>query len=258
MNEAIKKLIDDYENARTSIEDENFLKLYFTTADGKNDPEFIKWKMYFLALDDTGKPEYEIPDSFFDDLDQRTKIQTNSYSHWYQIAASIVFLLVGVLAGYSINNWDSGTKATNSVNELNELRYVVMGAADRSSNANERIHAARKAMDFVDSENPEIIIQLLAYSLNTDPNIHVRLAAAESLFAFISNELAALAVIQSLHVNQDPLVQWQLIQMIRYLDNPAAIPVIQELIYANQSPDFIQNELNELWSSLTTGKTVNI
>ena len=258
MNEAIKLLLNDYLNGRTTNEEEEFLRLYFLTVNDAKDPEFIKWKRYFQTLQTIGKSEYEVPDSFFEKLDKSHKKNEATKFKWVQLAASISVLFLGFLAGYAVNNWNSESETNDYTNEINELRYVFMGGTDLYANSNERMKAARKAVDFVHSDNPELVIQLLAYSLNTDPNVHVRLASAESLFGFRDNELAELILIQSLNTNQDPLVQWQLIQMIRHFNNSAAIPVLHDLIIAESAPDFIQTELVELWSSLAVDKTVNI
>jgi HEAT repeat protein len=73
-------------------------------------------------------------------------------------------------------------------------------------------------------------VQALLNTLDGDPNVNVRLAAAEALFSFRRVAAARQGLLRSLQEQDSPLVQLALIDYVVRLDEPESPQVIRKFL----------------------------
>jgi HEAT repeat protein len=96
--------------------------------------------------------------------------------------------------------------------------------------------ASRK--DNVDDE----ILKALIQTLNTDPNMNVRLVALEGLTKFYEEPIVKKALVESLAKQTDPTIQIALIQVLVQMKEKSAIKPFEQIIENNESLPAVKDE----------------
>ncbi len=151
----------------------------------------------------------------------------------YQVAAGFAILISGLLMGLLINK-NNGTNTTDLIalqNEVSYMKQVVMLSKLDQASPSSRIQAVNY-VDELSSPDPKIIDALIN-TMNTDENSNVRLAATTALARFTNNQTVREALINSLAIQEDPMVQITLINIMIGLNETKANPYIERI--ANNS-----------------------
>jgi HEAT repeat protein len=98
----------------------------------------------------------------------------------------------------------------------------------RGSSSSDRIQAVgyAEALDIPDQN----VIDVLFKTLNTDKNINVRMAAAYALSKFADQHAITDSLVKSLPLQQDPILQITLINILAERNEKSALRPIQEII----------------------------
>lgn len=157
--------------------------------------------------------------------------------HWYnsshfRIAAGFAILICGTLLGMFIQ---SGIiKSDNSValaqlqSEVANLKRTAMFIMLNNESSSERIQAVNYA-DEIDKPG-EKVIEALVKTLNYDKNVNVRMAAAYALAKYITIPSVADSLVKSLSLQNDPIMQVTLINILVEKKDKSAIKPIQNII----------------------------
>jgi len=147
------------------------------------------------------------------------------WNTFYKVAAAVILLVVGFLAGRTINQNKNDMEAIQL--QLQETRELVLFAMLNEESASERIKGVMASYEIerVDEE----IIDALIRSMNTDKNINVRIAALEGLSRFSSEEKVRLALIGALKTQEYPAVQIRLIETLVKMGEERALQPLQEI-----------------------------
>jgi hypothetical protein len=158
----------------------------------------------------------------------------------FQLAFSLIFLIISFGAGYYISS-PSPSKAPGSeqVKEVNRLhaqvqqmrQQLVLAMLDQSS-PSQRLKAISWSSTV---ENPgEETLTALLDTLNNDPNVNVRVSAAEALYLFADHPLVKQGIVESLPKQTSPLVQMALIDLMVQLREKKAAEALKLLIRNNK------------------------
>lgn len=167
---------------------------------------------------------------------------------WLRIAASIILVALGVLAGMQLKPGGTGSTATELADlktEVTEMKEAMLFNMLNEESASERIKAVSYA-EGISNPDHRIISALLA-TMNEDKNVNVRLAAlyAVSRYTGISDSLIA-----SLGKQTEPLMQIALINILTEKKETKAIGPIRDLMQDKKTlqpvKDIAQKGLNLL------------
>jgi hypothetical protein len=167
----------------------------------------------------------------------------------WQIAASVLFLLLGFAGGIFYNNRSgAGPAVAESIQERTsepvlEVTRVLQYNQSGSSTASERIQAIQQSAGFETADGQ--LIQVLINTMNLDDNVNVRLAACETLYRFGDNPQVREAFIRSLRVQTDPAVQIALIDALTDLQEKRAVEEMQRLVQDEQTLEIVRHRAQQ-------------
>ncbi len=154
----------------------------------------------------------------------------------WQMAVSFALLVVGVGVGYAVHPGQTkpevGTTSGPSEvaqlrGEISNMRQMVALSLLQQQSAGDRLRGVSYAYQ-VPSSDTQVLSALLA-TVNTDPNVNVRLAAVDALHGFGASEVTRAAVIQSIRKQDQPMVQIALIDLLVDLHETEARPELAKL-----------------------------
>lgn len=93
------------------------------------------------------------------------------------------------------------------------------------------------------SEADESVVRALLKTLDTDPNVNVRLAAIEALSHYTDNALVREGLVASIVRQESPLVQISLAELMASLQEPSSVPPIRALIRKEETDTLVRKVL---------------
>jgi len=181
-----------------------------------------------LDADTDEEPPSSIRDGFHKDMEQyleEPKV-VPLYPTWMKIAAAISLLVVGFLTGRTFLT-DNSNQISALQNEMAMTREVVNRALDHDVPTSERLESIRVSyeVDAVDKE----ILETLIHTMDNDDNVNVRLAAIKGLSRFTKEPIVRDALVKSLTLQEDPVLQVFLINIIVEMEETKAIENLKEI-----------------------------
>lgn len=132
---------------------------------------------------------------------------------FYRVAAAIAFLLVAGTGGYWIyKNQQQQNELAAIRKEMEATKQMMMAMMNNDQSASQRMTGVAVAYQFEKSDDE--IVSVLVKTMNEDPNTNVRMAALEALSKFHEEPKVRKALLHSLSVQKDPVVQIALIQLL--------------------------------------------
>lgn len=165
----------------------------------------------------------------------------------YRIAAGIALLICGLVTGILIY---SGIMASSQKlelarlqSEITNLRKTAMFTLLDKESSSERIMAVSYADDL---EIPDYtVINALINTLNNDRNVNVRLAAAYALAKFSDQLIVRDSLVKSLTIQNDPILQITLINILTDSKESKAIEPIESIINDDNTNDEVKKIARE-------------
>lgn len=259
--EKTKQLLQKYFNGETTLDEEEQLRNCFRQAENEELPKELEpYRQHFEFLNESGK---EKPRAEFDafakiesESSDATEVQPrdmageqpmNQKLVWsLRIAAGIILLLIGLSAGLIINaNGASDARVAALQQEIKQMKNVLVYGSDSNLTASERISAVNVSSRLpenatsLDSEITEVLI----HTMNNDPNVNVREAAAQALFRFQDEPRIRKALVHSLNRQNDPLMQITLINMLVELKETSAINEMQKMLLDSDTRPVVKTRL---------------
>jgi hypothetical protein len=147
-----------------------------------------------------------------------------------QWVIGIFLLLIGLGVGYflrpEVESIPIQTIAAN--NETEEVRQkLVLTLLDQPS-ANQRLQGVSEANKFENAD--DIVIKALLKTLNSDPNVNVRLAAIESLTNYVDKPEVRQGLVQSIPNQESPIIQITLANLMVALQEKSSIAPFKQLL----------------------------
>jgi len=123
-----------------------------------------------------------------------------------KMALASMMLLIGLGVGYFMNSQSSTNQQLTSLNsEIYEMKKMMMLTLLEQPRAMDRMKAVQISNE-IDKPDDKIVDALLT-TLNNDPNVNVRLVAAQSLAALAHNPKVRSGLIQAISNQTSPVIQ---------------------------------------------------
>jgi hypothetical protein len=149
---------------------------------------------------------------------------------WLPVGIAAATLLIGLGLGYAVSSQKGGRQSTEIAQlrgEVNGMRELVALSLLRQQSASERLRGVSWANQ-VESSDGQVLAALLD-SVNHDPNVNVRLAAADALRTFAMTSNARTEIARAIVSQSAPLVQIALIDLVVDLKDSAAVTELRHV-----------------------------
>lgn len=243
-------------NENGQLEFENYLK-----NNANLQKEFNTISKLWRGIDafEIPEPSKKMDVSFFDMLHSEVEKRENKKMNWVQkllsifdtiqkpqLAFGMLLLGIGISAGYFLNSKpaedviqvvDVADSETEQVRE-----QLVLTLLDQPS-ANKRLQGMNEAAKLNDAT--ERIIEALFTTLNKDQNINVRLVAIESLAKYADTPEVRMGLVQSIALQDSPLVQIALADLMVALQEKTSIESMKELLKQPDIDNSVKQKLEE-------------
>ena len=143
-----------------------------------------------------------------------------------RMAASVALLIVGFAAGIWYGQDTTATEVAGLRDDLHSLHQTVLATQLSRASASGRIQAIQASL----TSDDQAVGEALLATLNTDPNVNVRLAAIEALERFSSQPAVRLALATALQRQEHPMIQIAIIIQLVSWDEKTAVPELQRLV----------------------------
>ncbi len=164
-------------------------------------------------------------------------LESNTHVHYprlrfinpmYQVAAGFAILISGLLLGLLINKGNTDSSEMMALqNEVSMMKQVVMLSKLDQTSPSSRIQAVNY-MTEISNPDPKVINALIS-TMNTDENSNVRLAATTALSRFTDDQIVRDALVNSLSIQNDPMVQITLINIMIGMHETKAKSYIEQI-----------------------------
>jgi hypothetical protein len=146
-------------------------------------------------------------------LDIQGKKKVQFIPIWTKIAAMVVFIFGTYWLGYRVGSHKSEIVQNQMASELQEKNQQVLLASLRDYTGPQKIEAVY-SISTTENVSDELI-GALVHTMNSDKNTNVRLAAISALSGMMDkNDRVKTELIKSLSVQENPLLQISLIQVL--------------------------------------------
>lgn len=149
---------------------------------------------------------------------------------WLPVSVAAGTLLIGLGLGYAVSSQQGGRESTEIAQlrgEVNGMRELVALSLLRQQSASERLRGVSWANQ-VESSDGQVLAALLD-SVNHDPNVNVRLAAADALRTFAMTPTARTEIARAIVPQSAPLVQIALIDLVVDLKDSSSIKELKQV-----------------------------
>lgn len=147
----------------------------------------------------------------------------------YQLSLALVFLAFGLTAGYVLRPSGPNRQAITTLRqEVHSMRQTLAVTLLKQPSPGERLKGIGLSSE---TQHPEEgLLEALVQTLDSDPNVNVRLAAVDALYLFAENPKVKAELILSLTRQTSPLVQVALVDLLVSLRERRAAAALQQLI----------------------------
>ncbi len=207
------------------------------------------------------KVENELPDeslslSFKEMLEQekaaqevkKVKMQSSNQkvflTKWMQIAAAVAILITGMLIGTQLDNkGNSGEQVAELQQEMKSMKEMLILSKLQQPVASERIIAA-SYLEQVSAPDKDVLNALIQ-TMNTDKNSNVRMAAMNALTKFRADKMVSEALVESLSIQTDPIIQISLIYILVEMQETRAVDKMKQIIEDNSTNESVKKLAEE-------------
>jgi hypothetical protein len=142
---------------------------------------------------------------------------------------SAALLLVGLGLGWSLSGGPAGAARLSALRgEVQDMRQTVALSLLNQTSATERLQGISYSTG-VTNPRPQTL-EALVQTLDSDPNPNVRLAAVEALYLFRSRPGIKDSLVRSLAIQDSPIVQVALIDLLVEIRDARAAAALEALI----------------------------
>ncbi len=249
----IEELLQKYYEGETSVEEEKHLKEFFRQAlplPNHLKPHAAQFQHY-AQQQEAELTKFLSDDWLFEKIEDPApqgkqlffpKPNRNLY---LQIAAGIVLLLGVFWAGAyyrQLQGANHNPEVAALRQEVQEMKKVLADNGSAGYSASERIQVV--SQEFDPGEDREVISVLIS-TMNSDPNVNVRLAASEALYKLKNDQQVRTALVRSLLLQSDPLMQIALINMLVEMKEQKAVDQLQKLVQEKDLLPIVRNKAQE-------------
>jgi HEAT repeat protein len=245
--EKLESLIIDYiDNKLNSVDRQPIEKLLTTDADAYKLYEDLREVIQVMDKASRIEPTSKLQSGFDDMLKQEISTTKQSKSvffqpAFYRVAAAVALLIVGGGLGFWLSKqYDQQQRLAAIEKEMTATKLMMMSMLDNHQSASQRMQGVNVALNIDKADHD--IIKALVKTMNEDPNSNVRLAALEALSKFTSDASVRRALIASLTIQKDPVVQIALIQLMVKMKEREVVKDLQRIVDDNETMKAVKDE----------------
>lgn len=156
-----------------------------------------------------------------------------SYRPQFQLAYSLVLIVLSIGIGYSLNH--TGTVRTNNndrlamlTSQVAEMRKLMVVSLLDNPSATERLRAVNYTEEMQEADRQ--VITALLNTLNEDPNVNVRLVTLEALAKFSDQPEVREGLVRSITRQDSPLVQVAMANLMLKLQEKNSVASFKRLL----------------------------
>jgi predicted anti-sigma-YlaC factor YlaD len=175
-----------------------------------------------------------------------------------QWAVQVAFSLLLVGLGWVIGNKTSKNSVSATAyqqqietlaTQVQDMKSTMMLALIENPSATERLRAVSYTSDITHAD--EQVIEALFTTLNNDQNVNVRLVALEALTQFADDPLVRERLIKSLAVQDSPMVQVALADVMVKLQEKRSLKELKNLLKKEGLNDLVKNKIEQTIKDLS-------
>ena len=156
-----------------------------------------------------------------------------------QVAAGVAILITGMLLGLLFRtNTDSSHEMAALKNEVNNIKDMLILSKLDQPIASERIIAASYLEEMTAPDHR--VLQALITTMNTDNNTNVRMAALNALAKFRNQQIVGDALVETLSIQTDPIIQISLINILVEMQDTRAVDKMKKILDNNSTNESVK------------------
>lgn len=146
-----------------------------------------------------------------------------------QMAMATLFLVVGAMAGYELKNGNGGNGDLVQLrDEVQQMRQMVSLSLLNQNASSERLRGVNMSTGI--NQPSDALLTSLTNTLESDPNVNVRLAAVDALTMFRDEPGVVDTAVQALSQESSPMVQIALIDLLIVIQEKRALEALRNFI----------------------------
>jgi hypothetical protein len=167
---------------------------------------------------------------------------------WSVLMPRVAFASVILIAGFAAGYWlrqpaaPSGDVAVLT-KEVSDLKEMMMLSLLKNESASDRMRAVSLTNE-MDKASAKVTEALFA-TLNSDPNVNVRLAALEAIVPFASQGRVREQLIRAISQQESPLVQVTLAELMVTLQEKKSVSELQKVVDSAQTPKEVKEKIKK-------------
>ena len=254
----IEALLQKYYDGETTVAEETQLKIYFNQEQQLPrhlQPHAAQFQ-YYAQQQEEQLDKFLADDWLFEKIEAQQSpkqgkqlffpLMQQTAVYW-RVAASILLLIGAFWAGAKYMQNSSTEQQTPEIaalqQEVQEMKQVLTAGAAAGYSASERIKVVSQELSATPEDDE--VIKLLISTMNSDPNVNVRLAASEALYRYKDYEQVRNAFVKSLPIQTDPLMQITLIDILVSIKEKKALEQFQKLAEKENVLPIVKNKAEE-------------
>lgn len=258
MEPQIRDLVQKYNTGKASAEDITQLEVYLEAGEvDLADIEDIHELHKKLDVSQIPEPSENMTLGFYQMLASRQKSKSRivSAGGWFaelwqsrplvRWAYSIVLLATGLAAGWLMSG--PGNGSTTEINQLSaevkEMKEMMMLSLLEKESISDRLRAVSLTNELPEASRK--VTEALLQTLNNDENVNVRLAALEALLPYANDPGVREGLIASIALQESPLVQISLAEMMVALQEKGSVDSFRELLEKEETPVEVKEKIRE-------------
>ena len=168
--------------------------------------------------------------------------QKKQFKTVLQIAAAIVLMVSSYWYGAFEKQDENTIEIALLKQEKAEMQTIATLSLIENESASKRLQAVNYAKTLVHPDND--ILNVLIRKMNNDKHVNVRLAAANALSKFASNDMVRQALVSTLEIEKNANMQIELIQILVDVEEKRVIPTMKKLLDNIETPAYLKEQIN--------------
>lgn len=162
---------------------------------------------------------------------------------------AVAFVLIGVMVGNLFTPFRDYQQQMDQLSqEISQMREVMMFSLLDAQSSSERLKAVNISTDIPSADNR--VISALLKTLNSDPNVNVRLASIEALLHHADNPVARKGLVQSISQQESPQIQVALADAMLSLQETASVNELRRLLKQQELDESVKDKLQNTIAAL--------
>jgi len=163
-------------------------------------------------------------------------------------AYAMVLLVIGGFLGYQLNRPHTTEVAyaqqiDTLATQVQEMKRMMMLTLIENPSATERLRAVSYTSEISNAD--PVVIEALLTTLNNDPNVNVRLVTLEALTQYAGDPAVRKELIQSLTLQDSPMVQAALADVMVKIQEKKSIKAFRKILQKEDLNQFVKAKIEQ-------------